>query len=146
MPCTNCAANFSLTLCLRSQLPFLGVKEQGPQGPSRSHFSTQDAIRAQSWTPFPLTQDSDPDNHLQLRARSWTTLHYAEGLERRSHKETHVPEWGTHKADGPKGSRGGILFEAFRAKVRNLQMLKGVNVPFHSPSQQLLALTGTGVS
>lgn len=28
VPCTNCAANFFLTLCLPSQLPFLGVKEQ----------------------------------------------------------------------------------------------------------------------
>lgn len=51
LPCALyllCCPNFSLTLCLRSQLPFLGVKDQGFQGPSRSHFPTPDAIRARS--------------------------------------------------------------------------------------------------
>lgn len=49
--------------------------------------------------------------------------------------------WGTHKADGPKESRGGILFVAFRGKVRNLRKLHRVN-----PPPRELALTGTGVS
>lgn len=89
VPCTNCAANFFLTLCLRSQLPFLGVKEHGPQGTSRYHFPTQgselDTIPSHSGLrprqPSP-TQGSELDN----------TPHYAQGLERRSHKEAHVPE------------------------------------------------------
>lgn len=37
--------------------------------------------------------------------------------------------WGTHKADGPKESRGGILFVAFRGKVRNLRKLHRVTPP-----------------
>lgn len=50
--------------------------------------------------------------------------------------------WGTHKADGPKESRGGNLFVAFRGKVRNLRKLHRVKPP---PPREL-ALTGTGVS
>lgn len=102
VPCTNCAANFFLTLCLPSSFPSWVLKSREPRAPPDATFPlrTQSGLRA--------------GQHSPLRSRT-----YLKGdPTRREH---------TKQVD--QRSQGGILFVAFRGKVRNLQKLHRVNPP-----------------